>query len=108
MIDLIFYLGTQIVFVRVRGATIMFASSLQGKVWSPIDGLKLSYEGVLKEFPELKDNGDWKAIAIQKFKDKISGLKDEDEVADYVITDLKKHGYIAKYKQKMGFRRVAL
>jgi N-acetyl-anhydromuramyl-L-alanine amidase AmpD len=104
MIDIIFYYGTEIIFVRIDGTTINFSTS-SNMTSSTIDGLRLNKEGVVKEFPDLKDNDNWKEEAVKRFKDKIKSLKNEDERCNYIIEDLKKHGYQAKIKQKAGFRK---
>ena len=105
MIDLIFYFGTEIIFVRVRMSSIMFANSSQGNQWCPIDGLRLSEIGVKKEFPDLKNDSEWKSKAIQKFKDKVSDMETEKEIAEYIIADLKKFGYEPKFWQEAGYRK---
>ena len=105
MIDLIFYFGTEIIFVRVRLGSIMFANSSQGNQWSPIDGLRLSEVGVKKEFPELRGEEDWRTKAIQKFKDRVADMKTEMEIAEYIIADLRKFGYQPKFIQEAGFRK---
>lgn len=97
-------MGTEIIFVRVNGTNITFSNSGQ-LIMSGIDGLKLNYYGTIKEFPDLKDKLDWKDEAIKRFKEKISKMKNEDEIANYIIMDLKNHGYEPKIKQKAGFRR---
>ncbi len=105
MIEILFYLGNEIILVKVDGNNIMFSNSNFGAVESDISGLKLSYEGVIKEFPDLKDDENWKNKTIQRFKDHIKSLKTEEDKVNYIVDDLKKHGYTAKYKQKLGFRR---
>ena len=67
-------------------------------------GLKLNYSGTIKEFPDLKDNLDWRKIAIERFKKRIREMNNEEEISQYIINDLKKYGYIPKLKQKKGFR----
>ena len=108
MIDIIFYHGTEIAFVRVIGNHVQFATSMFGSIMAPIDGLKLSYAGVIKEHPDLKDNDNWKDEAINRFKDYVSSLQSEKEIADYLVEDLRKHGYIPKFKQVQGFRKEIL
>jgi len=104
MIDLIFYFGTDIIFIRVRNNSIMFANSSQGNQWCPIDGLRLSELGVKKEFPELQNEPNWKEKAIQKFKDKITDMKNETEICEYLIKDLKKYGYQPYIWKEAGHR----
>lgn len=108
MIDLIFYFGTDIIFVRVDGANIQFSTSDYASRLATIDGLKLSHAGVLKEFPDLKDNPNWNLEAIARFKEKIRDMQNEEEIAKYLIEDLRKFGYVPRWKQKAGFRRVAI
>jgi hypothetical protein len=108
MIEVIFYFGTDIVMVRINGHRVTFVNSTFGAVESPIEGLKLSKAGVIKEHPDLVDREDWKDEAIKRFKDKIIELDKEEAIAEYVINDLKNYGYVPKWKQKKGFRRVTL
>ena len=105
MIDLIFYHGTDLVFVRVEGHTLKFTTSLQSNKWASIDGLKLDYSGVIREFPELENEENWREEAIFRLKSKLQNFKTEDDVVIYVIDELKKYGYIPKYKMKKGHRR---
>lgn len=105
MIDIIFYYGTDIVFVRVEGATLKFANSLQANKFASIEGLKLDYNGVVREFPELELEENWREEAIFRLKSKLQNFKTEEEVVEYVIEELKKYGYIPRYKMKKGFRR---
>ena len=108
MIEVILYFGTEIVMVRVREGKVTFCSSSNGAVEATIDGIKLSRAGVIKEFPDLKDNPLWKEEGINRFKEKIQELSSEEAIAEYVIMDLKKFGYIPKWKQKAGFRRIKI
>lgn len=108
MIEVILYFGTDIVMVRIRGHHVTFVNSAMGAVESTIEGLKLSKSGAIKEYPYLKDRDDWKEEAIRRFKEKILELNDEEAIAEYIIMDLKKYGYIPKWKQKQGYRRVKI
>lgn len=69
-----------------------------------LEGLKLSYQGVLKEFPDLKDNDDWKQIALQRLKEKIKNYNTEMERIKYIKEELTKFGYEPLYYQKKGWR----
>ena len=108
MIDLIFELAGSFVLVRIEGCKVSFANSTFGAYFATIDGLKLDHKGVMREFPDLKDNIEWRAIAITRFKEKIATMKTEDEVANYILEDLKGHNYIPRFRQRSGFRKEIL
>lgn len=99
-----FRFGADHILVSVAGNHITFANTEQGMVQATIEGLRLSKSGVMKEFPDLKDNPDWATEAVKRFKDKVSTLGTEELKVNYIIEDLRKHGYIPMYKQKGGFR----
>jgi len=105
MIDLIFNRADEIIFVRIKGNDITFASSATGMLFSTVEGLRFNKPGVIKQFPDLKEDPKWQEIAIARFKDNIKNMSDEDKVSDYIVSDLKKHGYKPMWKKKQGFRR---
>jgi len=105
MIDLIFNRIDEIIFIRITGSNVKFANNLSGSIWSSIEGLKLDKRGVMKEFPDLKDSLNWKQEAIARFKEMIRDKKNEQEISEYLIKELKKFGYTPKWKQLGGFRR---
>lgn len=104
MIEIIFYFGTEIVIARINGHNISFGSSSNGAFLANIDGLKLNRQGVEKEFPDLIGKENWREESIKRFKNHIYSLKNEDQIAEYIISDLRKYGYVPRYKQKGGFR----
>jgi len=104
LIGLIFSLGPEIVEVRVDKNSILFRNNQTNGMFTTIEGLKLDKPGVIREFPDLKDNDNWQNIARDRFKEKIKSFKTEMERADYIIEDLKKYGYTPKYRQRQGFR----
>ena len=108
MIDLIFYHGTEIIFIRIEGPNVKFSTSYQSQIWAPIDGLKLDYLGVIKEFPELEDDPEWQKEAIFRLKCKLKDYKNEGEIVGYVKEELEKFGYILKRKLRHGFRSEAI
>jgi len=103
MIGAVFKFGSEIVEVRVKDKNVFFRTS-QHIEFGDIDGLKLNKVGVLREFPDLKDKEDWQKQAKERFKDKIKKMKTERERINYVIEDLRKHGYEPMYEQQSGFR----
>lgn len=108
MIEIIFYYGSEVILVRVNGNKIEFGNSAYGNKLATIEGINLDKNGVVKEFPDLKDRNDWRSEAIRRFKEHISKFNSEDEKADYIIRELSTKGYIPKYKQKAGFRPINL
>jgi len=104
LIGLIFQLGPEIVEVRVDGTNIQFRNNDSNGMFTTIEGLKLNKVGVIREFPDLKDNENWQNIARERFKEKIKSMNTEMEGANYIIEDLKKFGYEPKYRQRQGFR----
>jgi len=105
MIDLIFYRDSEIIFIRIKGHDITFSNSIYGAVYSTIDNIKLNYDGVIKEHPDLKNKEDWNKEAVKRFKEKIKTYRTEDEISDYIIYELRSIGYTPKYRQKQGHRR---
>jgi len=103
MIGVIFMFAGEMLEVRVNGNDVIFRSG-PNPIWATIEGLQLSKAGVIKEFPDLKDQVNWKEQAIERFKDKIAGFSTEQEKVNYIIEDLKQYGYVPKYTQKGGHR----
>ena len=104
MIGVIFQFGSEIIEVRVNGISILFKTSSYGNQYVPIDNLLLSKEGVIKEHPDLEDDPLWRQKALERFKAEIKKLGNENRIIEYIIKDLAKFGYVAKYKQKQGCR----
>lgn len=102
MIGVIFEFAGEMIEIRVDKNRVYFRRA--ATPWATIEGLKLSKTGVIKEFPDLSLSDNWREIAINRFKEKIKSFKTEEEKVDYVIDDLRKHGYIPKAMQKQGFR----
>ncbi len=104
MITLLFEFGNEIILVEIKGTDVKFGSTQYGIQLAPIDGLKLDYQGVCREFPDLETHPDWRGAAVKRFKKKIQELKTEEKIADYLVDDLKNFGYKPKSKQVSGFR----
>ena len=104
MIGIIFQYGGEVVEAKVDGTNIYFRTSTYGSSFVPFESIYLSKEGVIKEYPDLKDDYEWRIKAIERFKTEMKKLGNENKIADYLISDLQKYGYIPKYKQKAGFR----
>ena len=89
--------------IVVRGNELLFFDIGSGMMTS-IEGLKLSKSGCLKEFPDLKDDDEWRKKTIQRFKEKMKEYPTEIQKMNYVKEELKKQGYKPLFMQRAGFR----
>jgi len=108
MIELIFELANEVILVVIDGKDVKFGNTAYGAQMADISGLKLDYAGVCEEFPDLELRDDWQEEACARFKDKARNMESEDEISNYIISELEKHGYTAKQKRRNGFRPVKL
>jgi hypothetical protein len=104
MIELFFSFGADYIIVRVENHHILFGNTAYGAMMGDISGLKLNKSGVLKEFPDLNCRDDWREEAIKRFKLKIKGFSSEKHIANYIIEDLRKYGYVPMKYQIQGGR----
>jgi hypothetical protein len=103
MIHAQFKLASDIIEVVIDGNSLMFQDVGTGLITS-LEGLRFSKAGVLKEHPDLKENNDWKKIAIDRLKAHMKKYKQEMEKLIYVKEELNKFGYEALFYQRAGFR----
>lgn len=103
-IQLLFEFVTDHILVTIQGKNVKFANSQYGAQECTIDGMQLDYNGVINENPDLEGSSEWREVAIKRFKQKIENMGNEEEIAKYLVEDLKKFGYKPKQKQKDGFR----
>jgi hypothetical protein len=108
MIDLTFFQWSELIIVKIEGKKVRFGTTTYGAKLATIDGLKLDFNGTIREFPDLKDDLDWNKKAIERFKNHINKLNSEDKIANYIIEELKTKGYRPHLKQKAGFRPIKL
>lgn len=108
MIDLIFNFASDVVLIRITNHEVKFANSMFGAVMADISGIRLDYAGTIREFPDLKDDIEWREKAIERFKAHIKSLDSEDKISDYIISELKSKGYTPRLKQIAGFRAVKI
>lgn len=108
MIALTFQRANEMVLIHINGNKVTFGSTVFGAAMADIDGLKLDFQGTIREFPDLKDDLEWREKAIERFKKHIKTLKSEDKISDYIIYELRNKGYTPKLKQKAGFRQVRI
>jgi len=108
MIEILFQFVNELILVKIVGNSVLFGNTNYGAQMAPIEGLKLDKSGVLKEFPDLSGDADWRKKAISRFKEKIKSYPTERMKADYIIDDLKKFGYIPTKIQISGRRPQSL
>jgi len=104
---LVFELGGDFVFVKIEGKNVSFANSLTNfQQFVPIKFLKLNTEGILKQFPDLKDlsEKEMKQEAIERFRNHIKTLGGEEEIKKYIKKEFEGMGYTLKSIHKDGFR----
>lgn len=104
MISLLFWLGSEVVIIKIDGNNLLFKNLNANTDFVPIENLKLNREGVVKEFPDLVNKENWKQEAIVRFKKHFKEIKTEKEKVDYVVGELKNNGYILKQTQIAGSR----
>ncbi len=80
----------------------MFADT-SGQI-TTVEGLKLNYDGVIKEHPDLKDNDEWRKEATKRLKKHLKSIEGETKKMYYVKDELTKHGYDALFFQRAGHR----
>lgn len=105
-IGIVFRYGPDHIMVKVRGNSVIFSSLEQQKGGASLQDLKLNKKGVIKEFPDLKDSPLWREKAISRFRKHIESLDSETNKVNYIIKELKPHGYIPMFTQRDGFRPV--
>jgi hypothetical protein len=105
MIGIILRLAGDIVKVVVDGNNVSFYDTATNML-TTIEGLQFNKAGIIKEFPDLADDLDFKLKAIERFKEHIKSFKTEDEKIEYIKTELTKFGYTPLLKERKGFRPV--
>ena len=96
-------MGVDVVEAVIDGNNLMFMDVSSGLITSP-EGLKIDRNGVNRQFPDLKDDDDWKKKAIERLKEHIKSFDTEDKKLNYVKNELVSYGYDALFKQRAGFR----
>jgi hypothetical protein len=89
--------------VIIRGNELLFFDINSGMM-TTIEGLRLSKSGCIKEFPDLKDDEDWKKKSIQRLKENMNKFDTEIQKMNYVKEELIKQGYKPLFFQRGGFR----
>lgn len=102
-IQVFFQQGSERMAIRIIGENVLFID-LQNNIVAPLEGLNLNKQGVIKEYPDLKDDEEWKSKSIQRFVDKIKSLPSETERAKWLIEEMKSMNYTPLYQQRNGFR----
>ena len=103
MIHAQFRLGGEMAGIVIKKNDLLFQDVGTGAI-TTITGLKLSKAGVWIEHPDLKDNSDWRLIAIDRLKLHMKSYDSEMEKLDYIKKELIKFGYEPLHYQRAGFR----
>lgn len=103
MIKGTFEFGSDVVEAVIDGNNLMFMDVSSGLITSP-EGLRIDRNGVIKEFPDLEDDEEWKKKAIERLKEHMKSFDTEDKKLNYIKEELVKNGYDALFKQRAGFR----
>lgn len=109
--ELVFNKHGEIVIVKIQGDELYFSNEQMGyKTFVPLELLRLSLSGILKEFPDLegKEDSEIKKEAIKRLRNHIKTILGYTEKREYVIKELEKHGYVPKFIRRPGFRDVRL
>jgi len=101
-IQIAFKYGGDNIFVIIEGNVLMFLDANNNI--TTLDGLKISRSGVIEEFPDLKDDEDWKKKGLERLKQHIKKFDTETKKMMYIKDELNKYGYEALYFCKAGFR----
>ena len=97
-----FRIASEIIEVIINGNDIMFLD--ENNTITTMDGLKISKEGTLKEFPDLKNNEEWKKLALERLKEHLKKLENNKKKLEYIKEELTKFGYEALFYQEAGHR----
>lgn len=103
MIKITMRLGGDLLEVIVRGNELLFYDT-NSQMTTTIEGVRLSKAGVIKEFPDLKDDPEWKKKAIDRFKKHMRKMENEIQKVYYIKKELQKHGYEPLLIQRAGWR----
>jgi len=93
MIDLMFRFGTDVIMVSINKKIVLFGNMAYGNFLIPFEKFQLNKQGVIKEFPYLADEKEWRIKAKENFYAIIDKLGNEEAIADYLIKDLEDDGY---------------
>lgn len=107
MIVISFRKDNNIGFIKIADKQLYYGHVVRGTpFYAPIDKKIFVYSGILKEYPDLKDKTEAEArtIAEGRLKEKVSNMKTEEEIYQYVISELRMHGSIPFMRQRLGFR----
>jgi len=107
--ELTFALGGEIVIVKIDGKNILFSDAYSNfQIFSPFEKLRLTEDGMLKEFPDLKNLSyeDMREETIKRFKERINKMETEGQVKDYVIKEMENMSYKLQTIRREGFRPI--
>lgn len=94
---LTFAFGTTLIKIKIENKEVTFASSALGlNSFVPIEKLIMmgNIQGILKERPDLMDlpEEEIKAEGVKMFKEKLSSMKTQEEVKNYILMEMESQG----------------
>jgi hypothetical protein len=98
-----FQLGSELIEVIINKNDIMFFDVGTGQI-TGLTGIRYDKSGVIKEFPDLENDDEWRKKAIERLREKIKTFDTEEQKMEYIINDLKKYDYKPLMKQRSGWR----
>lgn len=105
--EITFKAGGDFVIVKVINRNLFFAKTINGvPMFLDLDKINFPIHGILNKFPDLqgKPNLEIKKIGIQRIKEYIKSLKNDEEAKDYVIKEIESLGCEAILLTRPGFR----
>lgn len=100
-IKLTFENGSELTEVFIDGDNLFFSN---GEEMTVIDGLQILKSDVVKQFPDLVNDEEWRKKSIERLKEHIKNIPTEREKAIYVRNELVKYGNELKFCVRNGFR----
>ena len=109
--ELFFQIGSDATIIKIEGKNVLFSNSaLNFNQFVPIERIRFTEQGILKEHPDLKGMklNDMRDEAIRRWKRKIQAMESEDTIRDYIINEMERMGYEYEMIKRNGFRPVRI
>ncbi len=98
-----FQFGNDMIECILDGNNLMFMDISTGMITTP-EGLRISKDGVTKQFPDLRNDDEWKKKAIERLKEHMKKFDTGEKKLSYIKGELVRYGYTPLFKQRAGWR----